>query len=83
MCYDRSRKIVQKIKHDTGVECISSTFRRTYAGYWQKRLGQFLWEMDAKGLSYTIGSTQSATELVKSNCKLELEGNEIFGEIIK
>lgn len=75
-------RLCKKIERDIGIKCVPCTFRRTYAGYWQRRAGGFVWEMSAKGLSYEIGSTQSATELVKSNCKLELQGNEIFGEVI-
>ena len=76
-------KLCKKIERDIGIKCISSTFRRTYAGYWQRRVGAFVWVMSAKGLSYEIGSTQSVTELVKSNCKLELQGDEVFGEVAK
>jgi hypothetical protein len=75
-------RLCKKIERDIGIKCVPCTFRRTYAGYWQRRAGGFAWEMSVKGLSYEIGSTQSVTELVKSNCKLELQGNEIFGEVI-
>lgn len=75
-------KLCKKIERDIGIKCVPCTFRRTYAGYLQRRDGVFVWEMSAKGLSYEIGSMQSATELVKSNCKLDLQGNEISGEMI-
>lgn len=75
-------RLCKKIERDIGIKCVPCTFKRTYAEYWQRRAGGFVWEMSAKGLSYEIGSTQSATELVKSNCKLELQGNELFGEVI-
>ena len=77
-----AERLSKKIKRDIGIECVPCTFKRTYAGYWQKRAGTFIWEMNVKGFSYEIGSTQPASELVKRGCKLELQGNEIFGEVI-
>lgn len=77
-----AERLSKKIKRDIGIDCIPCTFKRTYAGYWQKRAVAFVWEMNVKGFSYEIGSTQSASELVKRGCKLELQGNEIFGEVI-
>lgn len=77
-----AERLSKKIKRDIGIECVPCTFRRTYAGYWQKRAGAFVWEMNVKGFSYEIGSTQPASELVKRGCKLEMKGNEIFGEVV-
>ena len=77
-----AERLSKKIKRDIGIECVPCTFKRTYAGYWQKRAGAFVWEMNVKGFSYEIGSTQPASEPVKRGCKLELQGNEIFGEVI-
>ena len=76
-----AERLSSKIKQDIGIECVPCTFRRTYAGYWQRRQGAFVWEMDVKGFSYEIGSTQPASELVKRGCKLEMKGKEIFGEV--
>lgn len=76
-----AERLSNKIKQDIGIYCIPCTFKRTYAGYWQKREGAFVWEMNVKGLPYEIGSTQPASELVKRGYKLEMKGNEIFGEV--
>ena len=77
-----AERLSNKIKRDIGIECVPCTFKRTYAGYWQKRAGAFIWVMNVKGFSYEIGSTQSASELLRRGYKLEMKGNEIFGEVI-
>ena len=76
-----AERLSKKIERDIGIECVPCTFKRTYAGYWQKRAGAFVWEMNVKGFSYEIGSTQSASELLRRGYKLEMNGNEIFGEV--
>lgn len=74
-------RLVKKIKKDTGIECDPYTFRRTYAGYWQKSSGAFVWIICANDVtSLFIGSADTMTECIRKNRKLEFdcEHNEIF-----
>jgi hypothetical protein len=86
-----SERLTKKIKEELDINCIPETFRRTYAGRNQKAAGAFLCEMQIKDSSWHVASIQTASELVKSNIKLEADndfwynGNtlEIFGEARK
>lgn len=74
-------RLVRKIKQDIGIECDPYTFRRTYAGYWQKSSGAFVWIICANDVtSLFIGSADTMTECIRKNRKLEFdcERNEIF-----
>lgn len=59
-----SEKLSEKILHDTGVSTDPGTFQRTYAGYWQKAAGAFLWTMRAKDGSITVGSCDRASDRI-------------------
>lgn len=62
-------KLAVRIEKDTGLKL--DRFRRTYAGYWQRKAGAWRWfafEVGSKGND--IGSMYSATELLKSKNKL-------------
>ena len=65
-----SEKLSKKILQDTGVCTDPGTFQRTYAGYWQKAGGAFLWTMKAKDGSITVGSCDRASDCIKSGAKL-------------
>ena len=74
-------RLVRKIKQDIGIECDPYTFRRTYAGYWQKSNGAFVWIICANDVtSLFIGSADTLTECIRKNRRLEFdcEHNEIF-----
>jgi len=64
-------KLAKRIKKDTGIELVN--FRRTYAGHWQKSNGNWVWgAYDKDNFANDIGSTYTATELLKSKKKLIL-----------
>lgn len=65
-----SEKLSEKILQDTGVRTDPGTFRRTYAGYWQKAAGEFLWTMKAKDGSIMVGSCDRASDCIKSGARL-------------
>lgn len=65
-----SEKLSQKILQDTGICTDPDTFRRTYAGYWQKAAGAFLWTMKAKDGSITVGSCDRASDCIKPGTRL-------------
>lgn len=65
-----SEKLSKKILQDTGVRTDPGTFRRTYAGCWQKAAGAFLWTMEAKDGDITVGSCDRASDCIKSGAKL-------------
>lgn len=71
-------KLAKKIQKDCGIMCYPAKFERTYAGKNMKAAGAFVWTIG------NIGSTEPASELVKSKYKLNCfysDGDiEIFGE---
>ena len=78
-------RLAKKIEKDTGIICDPETFRRTYAGYWQKALGAWVWAMRIKGSPKELGSVFSASECVKSKYKLVLSYDpiEVFPELVE
>ena len=78
-------RLAKKIERDTGIACCPDTFRITYAGYWQKSVGAWVWAMRIKDLPEELGSIYPASECVKSKYKLVLSYNplEIFPELIE
>ena len=71
-------RLAKKIEKEFGVKCRPETFRRTYAGYWMKLQGAFVWEMDCIG-GGVVGSMYPASELAKGSVELEIDEKE--GEI--
>lgn len=65
-----SEKLSQKILQDTGIRTDPETFRKIYAGCWQKAAGAFLWTMKAEDGSITVGSCDRASDCIKSGAKL-------------
>ncbi len=65
-----SEKLSKKILQDTGIHTAPETFRRTYAGYWQKAAGAFLWTMEAKDGAITVGSCDRASDCIKADARL-------------
>jgi len=62
-------KLRNKIKNDLDIDLLE--FRRMYVGHWQRSAGAFVWcaivdrRKDGSINHYDIGSTFSATELLK------------------
>jgi hypothetical protein len=74
-----AERLAAKIKKELNIECDATTFRRTYAGYWQRRSGAFSWTMQTRELR-VIGSCERASECVKRKYKLIIDCDEIFIE---
>lgn len=72
-------RLCKKIQDDLGYECDEYSFRRTYAGYWQRSLGAWSWYMRTKS-GVDIGSMEPVTECVKKKYKLIKSGQEIYIE---
>lgn len=81
-------RLAKKIEKDTGLICDPETFRRTYAGRWQKANGAYVWAIKIKGTPFEIGSGDSATDCVNKKYKLCISEDhwgmkEIVAELIK
>ena len=63
-------RLCKKIKDEIGFDCNPYTFKRTYAGYWQRGLGAWSWSMQTKGGIIDVGSADRASECVKRKYKL-------------
>lgn len=74
-------KLTEKIEKELGIQCDQNTFRRTYAGYWQRRLGAFVWVMGTID-GYQVGSIERVSDLVNNSVRLvyDQKEGEIFGE---
>ena len=59
-------RLQKKILDELGI--YADRFERTYAGYWQRRSGHFAWIAFTEdgGLTKSIGSIYTATELLKA-----------------
>lgn len=64
-------KLAIKIEKDLGYKLIN--FERSYAGIHERSRGAFVWTANRSPSSGTVGSTTSATELLKKD-KLEIVG---------
>ena len=64
-------KLSIKIENDLGIR--TENFYRTYAGIHEKSRGTFVWSANKVPFSGTIGSSYTATELLKKD-KLEIVG---------
>ena len=81
------RKLTEKMETELGLHCTSGTFRRTYAGYWQKRIGYPVWEVHTVERGVVVCCTP-ASECIKKCYRLELGfsqacGAEVFAEKIE
>lgn len=74
-------RLVDKMKRELGVICDPKSFHRTYAGYWQRRAGAYVWTMKITGSDLEIGSCDPASLCVKKEYTLFLKNGEIFAEI--
>ncbi len=58
-------RLRRRIKYELGIE-LEDEFVRTYAGYWQKSRGAWIWESKICGTPVSVGSIWPMTELVKA-----------------
>ena len=69
-------KLQKRLSEELGIT--AGQFRRTYAGYWERRQGRFTWAA-ITDQGKIIGSTERATDLVKAKrLVLDPEEGEIF-----
>ena len=61
-------KLKIRIKKDLNIEL--ENFERSYVGHWQRSKGAWVWFANIKGTATSIGSTESATDLLKSKKNL-------------
>ena len=78
-------KLAKRIKDELDREVVTSSLHRTYAGYWLRAAGAFVWEGDVCGYpSLKIGSITPATQLLKEERLAIVEDRyneiEIIGE---
>lgn len=60
-------KLAKRIREDLGIDIEIHSLHRTYAGYWQREAGAFVWEGCVYGYPLLrIGSCESATTLLKA-----------------
>ena len=67
-----AERLAKKIKEQLDIECDPTTFRRTYAGYWQKSNGAFVWTMYRKDMPFDIGSCDPASICVRKDYRLTI-----------
>ena len=65
-------RLVKRIFRDLHIECDPTTFRRIARGYWQKRAGQWAWQMQTVDYKKTLGSIDTVTEILRSKSPLVL-----------
>lgn len=63
-------KLADRLKKDLNITVDISTLKRTYAGYWQRRAGEWVWKgqcrIKDKDIIFDVGSYETASALVKS-----------------
>jgi hypothetical protein len=59
-------KLVDRLKNELGILADSKSFKRVYAGYWQRSKGAWSWSMNISGTNQFIGSQSSVGELLKA-----------------
>lgn len=75
-------RLCKKIKDELGYECEPSTFKRTYAGYWQRSEGAWSWFIRTKN-KIELGCAEPVKECVKRKYILTLSAydSEIYLEL--
>ena len=68
--YSTRKRLVKRIKKDLNIECDPATFRKISRGYWQKRAGQWAWQMQTADYTKTLGGIDTVTEILRSKSKL-------------
>ena len=59
------QRLCKRVREELGIE-LEDEFVRTYAGYWQKSRGAWLWEAKIKDTPVSVGSIWPMTELIKA-----------------
>ena len=70
------KKLVNRIKEEFGIECDPNSFRRTYAGWWQKSDGAYSWTLkmvdEAGGyIAGHVAGFSAASEYIKKKNNIE------------
>lgn len=60
-----AKKLAERIKKEFNIE-LNPLIHRTYAGYWQRKRGAWLWFMCETNSTRTVGSPHPATEVSKA-----------------
>lgn len=75
-------RLAQRLKNNLGLDVDVSSFKRTYASKWMKSDGAFVWTCKLKNNSITeVGSSETATNLIKSKSSLTMNHIENWNEI--
>jgi hypothetical protein len=61
-------KLKIRVKKDLNIDL--ENFERLYVGHWQRSQGAWVWMANYKGSTECVGSTESATDLIKSEKNL-------------
>lgn len=72
-------KFCERAKKDHDVDLDPKTFRRVYAGYWQRAQGAWSWTMDEKGKVAVVGSQWPIWRLLRAPI-LDFDGECFFPE---
>ena len=67
-----AERLAAKIERELGLKCDPATFRRTYAGRWQKASGTWVWSISVVETHNDIGSCDPASECVKTIYQLTI-----------
>lgn len=70
-------KLAKRIKKDCDIEL--EAFERLYVGHWQRSNGAWVWIAYRKGTPFGIGSSWSATDLLKSKKPIVYQERSING----
>lgn len=72
-------KFVRIVKEKFDLDLDYNSYRRTYAGYWQRSVGTWAWSMN-KIKTGDVGSQSRMTDLVKQPDHISFNGEEFFLE---
>ena len=67
-----AERLATKIEHELSIKCDPSTFKRTYAGRWQKANGAWVWRICISGTHTDIGSCDTASDCIKTTRRLTI-----------
>lgn len=72
-------RFCKRVKKDHDVDLDPTTFRRTYAGYWQRAQGAWSWSMEVVVRSGTVGSQWPIWQLLTAPV-LDFDGECFYPE---
>lgn len=76
-------RLCEKIEKELGIVCDPTTFRRTYAGYWQRSVGAWSWSMRSVRSYREVGSQERASECVKRKYRLEISDDGTIDTVLR